>query len=38
MPQRHAELLETLQAETPSPRNRELCESRSFDLGCDLTG
>ena len=22
----------------PSPRNRELCESRSFDLGCDLTG
>jgi len=28
----------TLQAETPSPRNRELCESRSFDLGCDLTG
>jgi hypothetical protein len=28
----------TLLAETPSPRNRELCESRSFDLGCDLTG
>jgi hypothetical protein len=28
----------TLLAETLSPRNRELCESRSFDLGCDLTG
>jgi hypothetical protein len=28
----------TLLAETPSPRNRELCESQSFDLGCDLTG
>jgi hypothetical protein len=28
----------TLLAETPSPRNRELCESRSFDLGCGLTG
>ena len=27
-----------LLAETPSPRNRELCESRSVDLGCDLTG
>ena len=34
---RTGEAERTLLAETPSPRNRELCESRSFDLGCDLT-